>query len=132
MTPIRTVILSLALIGALVLQAGCVKAPTTVVTPAGKTAYTADQIVIRVNELQNAAIQAQATGALPTSTTRIIVQFCVAADTTLKATPAGWGQTLATAWTQAKTSIPAADLANPVIAAAAAGVDVVLAALGGN
>jgi hypothetical protein len=112
---------------------GCAsKIPPTVVTPQGKAAYTADQVVIRVNELQNAAIQAEASGALPTSTTRVIVTFCVAADKTLATVPNGWQQTIATAWTQAKQQIPAKDLANTVISAAVAGIDVVIAAFGGN
>jgi hypothetical protein len=123
---------TLACAAALVLQAGCAsKIPPTVVTPQGKAAYTADQVVIRVNELQNAAIQAEASHALPTSTTRIIVTFCVAADKTLATVPAGWQQTIATAWAQAKQQIPAKDLSNTVIAAAVAGIDVVIAAFGG-
>ena len=100
-------------------------APVTVTTPAGKTAYSADQIVIRVNELQNAAIAAQANGSLPTATTRTIVEFAVAADKTLAATPAGWQTTLTTAWTQAKAKLPA--IQNPAIQSAISAVDLVLA-----
>jgi hypothetical protein len=119
--------------GALAFQNACIHAPSSVTTPAGKTAYTADQIVQRVNELQNAAIQAQQTGGLSEPTTAIIVRFCVSAAQTLKATPAGWQQTVLTAWTTAKSQLPAKNVSNPAIQAAIAGVDVVLAAFqGGN
>lgn len=134
---------SIALVFAgLVMSEACVHASTSVTTPQGKTAYTADQIVMRVGELQSAAIQANATQvslangtirpALSDSTTWIIVQWCVNANMILKATPNGWQQTLTAAWDKAKTQIPAADLNNTAIAAAIAGVDVVLAALVGN
>src|SRR5690349_17283442 len=77
----------------------CSHTPPTVTTAEGQRAYHADQVVIRVNELQNAAIQAEATGGLPTDTTRTIVQFCVMANKTLATAPLGWPQTLLTAWT---------------------------------
>ncbi len=50
----------------------CNHAPPNL-TPAGQTAFTADQAVVRVNELMNAAIAANGSGALDTKTTRIIV-----------------------------------------------------------
>jgi len=116
----------------LLFMAACVHAPSSITTPQGQAAYTADQVVQRVNELENAAIQAEASKALPTNITRIIVQFCVSADMTLKTTPAGWQQTVSVAWKQAKAQIPASVLANPAWSATISGVDVVLAALGGT
>ena len=103
--------------------------PATITTQPGKTAYTADQIVVRVNELQNAASAANATvpPSLPTNTTRTIVQFCVAADKTLASTPIGWQATVATAWATAKAQIPVQT--NPSIIAAMSAVDVVLGAI---
>lgn len=108
---------------------GCA-APVTVVTPQGQVAYKADQIVVRVNELMNAAISANAANALPTDTTRIIVEFCVSADKTLAATATGWQQTVSTAWAQAKAKLP--PISNPAIASAISAVDVVLASVGAN
>lgn len=105
-------------------------APPSIQTPAGKTAYTADQIVLRVNELENAAIQANATGGLDVRTTKTLVEFAVAADQTLKVTPAGWQTTVGTAWAQAKRSLP--PITNAAVSAAMSGVDLVLAAFGGN
>lgn len=94
-------------------------------TPVGQHAYTADQVVVRVNELQNAAIAAEAAGQLPTATTRIIVQFAVAANQTLRTVPQGWPQTLAQAWASTKTQVGV--VANPVVATAIGVVDVIIA-----
>lgn len=99
-------------------------APVTIVTPQGQVAYKADQVVVRVNELMNAAISANTANALPTDTTRLIVQFCVSADKTLATTPAGWPTTIATAWRETKAKLPEID--NPAIIAAIGAVDVVI------
>ena len=105
--------------------------PITIVTPAGKAAYTADQIVLRVNELGKAAIAANAQGALDVQTTRIIVQFAEAADKILKALPLGWQATLAAAWKEAKQQLPMTAL-GPLVLAAVQAVDVVIATLTGG
>lgn len=104
-------------------------APVTITTPQGKIAYTADQIVQRVNELENAAIKANGAGQLSLDTTRIIVEFCVGADKTLAQTPAGWQASVQAAWTAARAKIPTT---NPAIASAVSAVDVVLAIEGGQ
>lgn len=91
------------------LVVGCASKPITITTPAGATAFTADQAVIRVNELMNTAIQANATGAMDTPTTRMIVTFAVDADTVLAKTPAGWQATVKAAWAITKPKIPATD-----------------------
>lgn len=109
------------------LSAGC-HAPTTVQTPQGKIAFTADQIAIRVGELQNTAIQANATGALPEATTRTIVTFCVQAAMVLQSAPGGWQAIVANSWKAAKIQIP--PQTNPAIIAAMSAVDAVLAAYG--
>lgn len=101
--------------------------PTTIVTPQGKAAYTADQIVLRINNLQNAAIQAEQTGGLSTDTTRTIVEFAVSADRTLKSVPSGWQQTVSAAWAETKKKLP--PITNPALLAAIDSVDLVLAAL---
>lgn len=113
---------------ALLSGAACT-APVSVQTTAGKVAYTADQIVIRVNELQNAAIQANANGALPTATTRLIVEFAVSADKTLKEAPNGWQSTVSKLWAETKAKLP--PMSNPALSSAIASVDLVLASFGG-
>lgn len=111
-------------------------APVTVVTPQGKIAYTADQIATRVGELEQAAIQANttkdATGkpGIPDTTAIPLVQFCISAEKTLKATPVGWQASVTTAWAEAKKAIPAADAQK--LAVVIQSVDVVLAAVGGG
>lgn len=114
---------TLALVLVLLITPAC-HAPVTITTQQGKVAYSADQVALRVNELQNAAIAANAAGNLPTNTTRTIVQFCVTADQTLAATPTGWAASLSTAWAGVKAQLP--PISNPAIVAAMGAVDVVL------
>jgi hypothetical protein len=102
--------------------------PASIQTPQGKAAYTADQIVIRVNELQAAAIQAEANKGIDTATARIIVQFAVSADKTLKEVPAGWQAAVAKAWAETKAKLPV--ITNPAVSSAISSVDVVLASFG--
>lgn len=111
---------------------GCMKTPVTVVTPQGKTAYSATQILQRVGELQSTAIQAESSKAIPTPVARIIIQYCVNAENVLKATPAGWQATVTAAWQQAKGQLPPGMTGNPAWSAAIAAVDLVLAATGGT
>jgi hypothetical protein len=112
----------------LIVWSGC-HAPVTIVTPQGQAAYTADQVVVRINELENAAIAANAANAatpqgLGTSATRTIVAFAVSADTTLAQVPAGWQATVKTAWAAAKMQL--GTLSNPLIVALMSAVDAVL------
>lgn len=97
----------------LAMLAGCAP-PPTVITPQGKTAFTADQAVIRVNELMNAAIAANASGALPVTTAHAIVQWSVSADQILASTPAGYVQTLSASWTALQPEIAAIPPTSPV------------------
>lgn len=105
-------------------------APVTITTPAGKAAYTADQVAVRVNELERATIDAQAQGALPLETARYLVEFCVGADKTLAAAPSGWQAVVGKAWAETKAKLP--PVTNPLILSAINAVDVVLASYGGN
>jgi len=120
----RTLILCVLLSGSV----GCTHTPPTVTTQQGKIAYTADQIVQRVNELQSAAIAAEANGALQTITARQIVIFAVDANKTLAASPQGWQKTVQTAWLQLKANVGV--ISNQVVAAAMNAVDAALASLG--
>ena len=121
-----------AVVFAAVLATGCAHAPATVVTPQGKAAYAADQVVLRVNELQAAVIQAEATGGLPRPVARNIVTWTVRADGILKDMAIGWQTALVNSWGLLKAQIPAAQLRNPLIALAVAEVDALLAAIGGS
>jgi hypothetical protein len=100
--------------------------PTTIKTQPGQVAFTADQILVRVGELQNAAIQANTNNGLSNVTTNIIVTWTTAAAMTLKTTPAGWQATLAASWKAAKPNIPTT---NPTIAIAVGAVDALIGGL---
>lgn len=113
----------------LALSGAACSPPVTVQTTAGKAAFTADQVVLRVNELQAAAIQANANGALPTATTRLIVEFAVGADKTLKEAPNGWQATVSKAWAETKGKLP--PITNPAISAAVQSFELALASFGG-
>lgn len=106
---------------------GCIKQPpATLVTQRGRDAYYADQIVLRVNELQSATIEAQPRG-LPLATARIIVQACIDANYTLRSVPAGWQATLRAGWREAKVKIIGLD--DPLIMSAIAAVDALIEAI---
>lgn len=104
-------------------------APVTVTTPQGKQSYTADQVVIRIGELQNAAIQANATGGLDTATTRQIVTYCVSTAKTLKETPQGWIATVQAGWNAFKPTLPVKVTADPSFAVLISSLDVLMAGL---
>lgn len=116
--------LTLSVAGACLMA--CAPKPVTITTPAGATAFTADQAVVRVNELMNAAIQANTSGALDTPTTRIIVTFAVDADTVLSKTPTGWQATVKSAWALAQ---PKIHTTNPTITLALAAADAAIQGL---
>ena len=107
------------------LASACTVPPPTL-SPAGQTAFTADQAVVRVNELMNAAIAANSSAALDAKTTRLIVTFAVDADQVLAKTPAGYVATVQAAWAATKPQIPTS---NPLIAGAVAAADAVIGGL---
>jgi hypothetical protein len=99
--------------------------PNVTVEPDARAAYTADQVVIRINRLQNVAIEAQKGGALSTDDTRIIVEFALSANTTLKSVPDGWQKTVMVAWQETKKKLSM--VANQSVLAAMDSVDIILA-----
>lgn len=101
---------------------GC--AHPTFQSPTAQKAYTADQVVVRLNELQGAAIDANKAGALDVDTTRVIVQFCVAGNRTLAAVPQGWPATIQAAWRGVKPNIP--DVNVPALRAAVLAADIAI------
>ncbi len=115
---------SLALVVALVsvfavgaVSTGCVKRPSSIVTPQGKAAFAADQVVIRLAEVQNAVIVAatpDATGkvGIAKPTANLIVSWIVDTLKVIKQTPNGWLAASTAAWNAAKTRIPPATLAS--------------------
>lgn len=101
--------------------------PITIVTPEGRKAYTANEIVIRVNRLMDTAIQADATGNLPVATARVLIRFCVRADEVLQRVPNGWGATVWTLWQVVKADpLVAPYLTNQYIALVVSSLDIAL------
>lgn len=102
-------------------------------TPKASAALKADAVVIRINELQAATIQACGAGptcqpnSLSTALARDIVQTAIDIRSTAKAVPAGWQATVRAAWTQARPRFRT--VTNPAILAALAGVDALLGGL---
>lgn len=76
---------------------GCT-APTTVTTDMGKRAYTADQVVVRIGEFQQAVIDASDAKKVPEATARVIVFWTVQSMQTLKSAPVGWDAALRKTW----------------------------------
>ena len=86
-TLVHALVLGLVALCLAVPQAGCGAKPTFA-TPKAQVIYTADQVSIRVNELQNAAINAEAHQGLPTERARDIVEWYVANNKILATAPA--------------------------------------------
>lgn len=102
-------LLSLAALVGLVLSTSAASCPPATTTPTQRAAYYANQAVLRVGELQAAAIAANQGGGLTDHDSVTIVRFTVDAATTIKSVPNGWLQTVTLAYTQVKASVhPAA------------------------
>lgn len=87
----------------LVLAVGLACAPKSAnLSPAGQAAFTADQVVVRLGELQDAAITANQDGSLDKATANAIVRFTVDGAKTCKAAPAGWQDTVRAGWAALK------------------------------
>lgn len=100
-----SLILCTLAIGAVALPA-C-HAPVTVTTPAGRAAFTANEVLTRVERLQDAAIAANKAAALDTPTARSIVFVTVQLAELADAATQGWQAAARQAWTQAKTETAA-------------------------
>ena len=79
-----------------VLAATCIGCPPppSIQSQAAKRAYAADQVVLRLGELQTAAIDANAHGLLSMPATQRVVRFTVDSAKVLRATPEGWQATV--------------------------------------
>src|SRR5690242_5250412 len=85
----------------------CASAPTSVQTPAGKAAYSADQVVSAIGIFQDAAISANANKLISDADTRLIVTFAKSAVATIVAAQTGWQAGVITGLTQLQNSLSA-------------------------
>jgi hypothetical protein len=104
------VLLPFVIFGALSVAA-C-KPPASIQTEPGRQAWYASQVLQRVSEVQNIAIQLNSTTppSLSTNTTRVIVQMCVSSAKVLKEMPNGWAKVVLASFNEVKAQIPAAEL----------------------
>lgn len=121
---LRRLVLPFVLVAALLGTPAC-HAPASVQTPTGKAAYTADQLVIRLGELENTVIAANLAGSLADRDATKLVRFCVDAAKVAKSAPAGWPILITNAWTQVKLDVPA--LAKPPLLTYVPLIDIALA-----
>lgn len=112
---------------------GCLGSKNTPATPGAAAAMKADEVVIRVNELQ--AVLSDACGpqpecqpgSLPTATFREALKAFTTIRTTLRSVPDGWRATVQSAWRDAKGRLQG--LTNPAILAALGLVDALIGGL---
>ena len=110
------------------LAAPACHAPTSIQTQAGKTAYTADQVLQRVGEFQTAVIDGQIANKITVSDARALVAWTVDVAQILKATPSGWQVTVTASWNAIRPQAQAI----PAIAPYVSTLDLVIATLGGQ
>lgn len=79
--------------------------PASVVTQPGKIAYTADQIVRRVNELENTTVAGNNDHSVPDDIAIPIVRFCINFDFAAAHTPEGIKPTLIAGWAELKKTL---------------------------
>ncbi len=96
--------LTIVTLGLAIVTPACTP-PTTIVTEPGKIAFAADQVLVRVKEVEQAAIAANMTGGLDNAQTRVIVEYAVAAKNVLTATPNGWQGSVKALWREALTHL---------------------------
>lgn len=102
--------------------------PASVVTQPGKVAYTADQIVLRINELENTAIAGNRDGSVADDIAKPIVQLCVSLDKVAATTPDGLKPALLTGWAELQKDLKGKTLP-PTIALAFGAVDGIVTSL---
>jgi len=124
----------LAIVLALSVLPGCASKKLTPADPVAAAALKADAIVIRLNEVQGAAIQAcgpepecRPEGGISTPLFRDLLRTFIKVRTTLKTVPVGWQATVKTAWQEARPSFNA--VTNPAIIAALGLVDALIGGL---
>lgn len=120
------------LILAVALLAACVP-PPSLQTPEGRAAWSANQLLLRVGELQGAAIEANAVNGadgkplLAEGTTRRIDQVCRAIAESVKAHPSGWQHQVAVLYADLKATMKPEEMARFAIIISS--IDIVIATL---
>lgn len=116
-------------------SAACGHPNQTPATPRAAALIRADDVVLRVNELQATIIEwcAAGTGAtcqpgtIDTALARRLVSACLDVRRVARSAVDGWPAAVRTAWATAKTKF--AGIANPLVVAAVAAVDALIGGL---
>jgi len=103
-SPYRPVPLVVVVLVALTI--GCASQMANLQTPEGRQAYYQNEVLIRIERLQTAAIDANAKSALPDAVAIPIVRFTVGAAKVIRTSPQGWLASVTVAWNEAKAAIP--------------------------
>lgn len=102
----------LLLIPLLLVLSSCASKMPTSYTPQTKQLYVLTDVVDGLGTLQTAAENAVPAKILKLSTARLIVQFTVAANTTIGQTPNGWYASVNAAYLQLKEDLPQSEIDN--------------------
>lgn len=98
-----------ALAFAWAVAANCAHTPPNL-SPQARTAFNADQVVVKLGQIQTTVIDANHTGGVPDRVEVPIVQFTVAALKTIRDVPNGWLATVQTGLAQLKAALSPDDL----------------------
>lgn len=132
MNGLTKVLLPFVVLGALAVSA-C-HPPASIETEPGKKAWYAEQILQRIDEVQNITIQLSKASppAIRIETARVIVQFCVSSAKVVKDLPDGYAKMILTAFNELKTKLPAEVAQNPSLVTALAILEGILTTLAGG
>lgn len=103
-------ILAVALLSFSIVNINCVSKAPSSYTPQTKKLYVLTDVVNGVGVLQMAAENAVPQNILKVNSARIIVQFCVDANTSIGQAPNGWYAVVSTAYYRAKGQLSADEL----------------------
>jgi hypothetical protein len=106
---------------AIVLLCASCTPPPAVITEPGRQAYTADQVLQRIESLQAATITAFQAGEIDRETSRAIITVTIEMAKLADAASTGWRNFVITAWRRARERIPA--LSQSPLSAYAAALD---------
>lgn len=86
--------------------------------PQTRAAFYANEAVLRLGELQNAAIASNRSGAISDRDAILVVRFTVASTKTVKEAPGGWVPTVRAAYTQLRPQLSAPEGSTVAVALA--------------
>jgi hypothetical protein len=116
------------------LSAAACHPPVSIETEPGKKAWYAEQVLQRIEEVQNITIQLSKGNppAISIETARLIVQFCVSSAKVVGEMPEGYAKVILKAFQEVKLKLPPEVAANPSLVTALAILEGVLTTIAGG